>query len=309
MDVRLGIDTCFAVKRWPRVEDWVPLVRDRLGLRLVQHSFDLVPTGARRLAARALAGSDQAAGLELHSTFTGLAAYSDNLLLDPDAGSPSRRRRLVSLGDRVDRGRRGTRLAATSGPSASRTGPTRASRARCGRAPADRSRAGRPGRAAGLELPAGREPGRGPGAVDDGDDPGSDDRRRRRPGAGPAVPRCRPHVRPGHDRRRSRSVCLAARARSGRPGHPAPAVGSRGRPPLAVHGEPQRRGRIDADRVLAALARAASRRRPHPRGDPRLRAGRCGGPRRPGRIGRLLARGARPGRSRRRWPGRPSSTA
>jgi hypothetical protein len=53
MDVRLGIDTCFAVKRWPRVEDWAPLVRDRLGLRLVQHSFDLVPTGRSTAAAGA----------------------------------------------------------------------------------------------------------------------------------------------------------------------------------------------------------------------------------------------------------------
>jgi len=42
MEVRLGIDTCFAVKRWPRPEDWAPIVADRLGLRLVEHSFDLV---------------------------------------------------------------------------------------------------------------------------------------------------------------------------------------------------------------------------------------------------------------------------
>ena len=41
MRVRLGINTCFAVKRWPRPEDWAPVVRDRLGLELVQHSLDL----------------------------------------------------------------------------------------------------------------------------------------------------------------------------------------------------------------------------------------------------------------------------
>ena len=85
MHVRLGIDTCFAVKRWPRVEDWAPIVRDRLGLRLVQHSFDLVPAGSPAAAARAFGGSVRDSGLELHSTFTGLAAYSDNLLLGPDA--------------------------------------------------------------------------------------------------------------------------------------------------------------------------------------------------------------------------------
>ncbi len=82
MELRLGINTCFAVKRWPRVEDWGPVVRDRLGLRLVQHSFDLVEARSDTPAATRTAISDL--GLEFHSTFTGLAAYSSNLLLHPD---------------------------------------------------------------------------------------------------------------------------------------------------------------------------------------------------------------------------------
>ena len=84
MRVRLGINTCFAVKRWPLAADWIPIVRDRLGLTLVQHSFDLVPAGASAADAEALARSTAVAGIELHSTFTGLATYSDNLLLGPD---------------------------------------------------------------------------------------------------------------------------------------------------------------------------------------------------------------------------------
>ena len=87
MRLRLGINTCFAVKRWPRPEDWAPVVRDRLGLRLVQHSLDLVDlTTPERRDAQALALRNASAdhGLELHSTFTGLAAYSANLLLAPD---------------------------------------------------------------------------------------------------------------------------------------------------------------------------------------------------------------------------------
>ena len=61
MRLQLGINTCFAVKRWPHPDDWAPLVRDRLGLRLVQHSLDLVDTvrcagapgvGCRRAASR-----------------------------------------------------------------------------------------------------------------------------------------------------------------------------------------------------------------------------------------------------------------
>jgi D-erythrulose 1-phosphate 3-epimerase len=85
---RLGINTCFAVKRWPRPADWAPIVRDELGLDLVQHSLDLVDTEAgeaelQREAATLREACDNA-GLALHSTFTGLAAYSSNLLLHPD---------------------------------------------------------------------------------------------------------------------------------------------------------------------------------------------------------------------------------
>ncbi len=82
MTARLGINTCFAVKRWPRPEDWAPIVRDRLGLRLVQHSFDLVTPEADDAASLRTVVADH--GLELHSTFTGLAAYSANLLLHPE---------------------------------------------------------------------------------------------------------------------------------------------------------------------------------------------------------------------------------
>ena len=89
MHLQLGINTCFAVKRWPRPDDWAPLVRDRLGLQLVQHSLDLVDLSAppQRVEsdARELRAAVDGNGLDLHSTFTGLVAYSANLLLAPDA--------------------------------------------------------------------------------------------------------------------------------------------------------------------------------------------------------------------------------
>src|SRR5260221_1394046 len=85
---RLGINTCFAVKRWPRPSDWAAVVRDELGLDLVQHCVDLVDIDAGRAdlerQAAGLRDGCAAAGLTLHSTFTGLAAYSANLLLHPD---------------------------------------------------------------------------------------------------------------------------------------------------------------------------------------------------------------------------------
>src|SRR5438309_6763774 len=87
MMLRLGINTCFAVKRWPRPADWAPLVADRLELSLVQHSLDLVDltVGAAGIERQAEAlGAAAAHGLVVTSTFTGLAAYSSNLLLGPD---------------------------------------------------------------------------------------------------------------------------------------------------------------------------------------------------------------------------------
>jgi D-erythrulose 1-phosphate 3-epimerase len=86
---RLGINTCFAVKRWPEPQDWVAIVRE-LGLDLVQHSLDLVDLDTtnddlERQAEHVRAACQQG-GLTLHSTFTGLAAYSANLLLHPDPG-------------------------------------------------------------------------------------------------------------------------------------------------------------------------------------------------------------------------------
>jgi D-erythrulose 1-phosphate 3-epimerase len=86
MRLELGINTCFAVKRWPRPVDWAPIVADRLKLTLVEHSFDLVGLGGgASAAAQDLIGATSAAGLRVKSTFTGLAAYSSNMLLSPDS--------------------------------------------------------------------------------------------------------------------------------------------------------------------------------------------------------------------------------
>ncbi len=41
MRARLGINNCFAVKRWPQPADWAAIVRDELGLDTVELSLDL----------------------------------------------------------------------------------------------------------------------------------------------------------------------------------------------------------------------------------------------------------------------------
>jgi D-erythrulose 1-phosphate 3-epimerase len=88
--VNLGINTCFALKRWPRPADWASVVRNDLGLDLVELSLDLIEGietfgGGRDAVERHRAALD-ANGLEAHATFTGLSAYSLDLLMHPDQG-------------------------------------------------------------------------------------------------------------------------------------------------------------------------------------------------------------------------------
>jgi sugar phosphate isomerase/epimerase len=93
---RLGINTCFAVKRWPQPERWAGLVAEELELDLVQHSLDLVDLDVAAAAVTdqvtRLQAACAGAGLALDSTFTGLAAYSSNLLLHPDRSARARAR-------------------------------------------------------------------------------------------------------------------------------------------------------------------------------------------------------------------------
>lgn len=83
-----GVNLSFAVKRWPEPEAWAAFVRGELGVTLVQFSFDLLepwwPEDLSRPLARRVRAAAQAEGLELHSAFVGLAAYTYNALLHPD---------------------------------------------------------------------------------------------------------------------------------------------------------------------------------------------------------------------------------
>jgi D-erythrulose 1-phosphate 3-epimerase len=86
--MHLGINTCFAVKRWPEPECWMAIVKEELGLSCCQFSLDLVDPMLDEAATGAYADSVRrcaaANGVFLHSTFTGLAAYSWSQLLHPN---------------------------------------------------------------------------------------------------------------------------------------------------------------------------------------------------------------------------------
>jgi sugar phosphate isomerase/epimerase len=84
MRARLGINTCFAVKRWPEPGDWARIVRDELGLEVVELSLDLIEDAGGRTVNQVRSALDEY-GLRAETVFTGLAAYSLNLLMHPDA--------------------------------------------------------------------------------------------------------------------------------------------------------------------------------------------------------------------------------
>ena len=237
----LGINTCFAVKRWPRPQDWAPIVRDELGLDLVQVSLDLIDvTRDDDSLARDVDEHLEAAarhGIRLHSVFTGLAGYSSNLLLHPsererDAAERwyERAHRLLgSPGRGVDGRPRG-------GLQRPRLGRPRAPSGAVGGAQGSAGTAGQgcaQSRARGSPRRESRSPAR---AIDHGRHRVPRHGRRRGARPHPIVPGRGAHVRAGHDGRGARPVRLASQDEWVRLGHPDPA-GRHGRgPPLAVHG-------------------------------------------------------------------------
>ena len=235
--------------------------------RLVQHSLDLVDgrAGAGRRAA-AVGGSWR------RRADHGLTRPLDLHRASPRTrgtccSTPTPRRARAAeawFGRAIELTRRSAawRPADTSARSASPTGRTRRVGGRAGRS--CRTALGRlagDARRAGLEylvvenLAAAREPSTMAMIRDlltDGDADHVPD---------PPLPGRRPHVRARDERRRPRPVRLAARARAGRADRPAPAVGRRRRPPLAVHaGQRTPIGRIDADRVIDALGEGGASR-------------------------------------------------
>jgi sugar phosphate isomerase/epimerase len=87
--VEFGINLAIATKRWPEPEAWTALVRDDLGLDLVQFSYDLLdpwwPDDVRARQCARVRSAAVDAGIRIHSAQIGFAGYSFNMLLGPDA--------------------------------------------------------------------------------------------------------------------------------------------------------------------------------------------------------------------------------
>lgn len=84
----LGMNTCFAVKRWPEAEEWARIIAEDFGLKTVQFSFDLMDPRAGSGVVSSTIDHVRIAcarhGLTIHSTFTGFIPFMNNLLLHPE---------------------------------------------------------------------------------------------------------------------------------------------------------------------------------------------------------------------------------
>ena len=89
MSFILGVNNCWATKRFVEPEEWVKIAATELEVSYVQFSFDMLDPGVDtpaidRIISRTLDYCSDY-GVKIHSCFTGLAAYSFNLLLHPDS--------------------------------------------------------------------------------------------------------------------------------------------------------------------------------------------------------------------------------
>ncbi len=86
MKLELGINNCFAVKRWPEPNEWAAVVAAELDLSVVQHSLDLsLAQQSWDSEAERIRRACDETGVQIDSVFTGLSAYSSNLMLGPSS--------------------------------------------------------------------------------------------------------------------------------------------------------------------------------------------------------------------------------
>jgi D-erythrulose 1-phosphate 3-epimerase len=86
--MNLGINLSFAIKRWVEPPVWARIVRETLGLKLVQFTYDLLdpwwPESVRQTMTAQVRNAASEWGLEIESAFSGLANYCFDGLLHPE---------------------------------------------------------------------------------------------------------------------------------------------------------------------------------------------------------------------------------
>jgi sugar phosphate isomerase/epimerase len=90
MKIDLGINNCFAVKRWTETEAWCQIVTEIFNVKNVQFSFDLldpiINDQFHLKEYKKIREITKNFDIKINSTFTGLSIYSFNHLLNPDTG-------------------------------------------------------------------------------------------------------------------------------------------------------------------------------------------------------------------------------
>jgi hypothetical protein len=86
--MKLGLNLSFAVKRWQSPELLAKLVKNEIGVSLIQFTWDLIdpswPEGARDKLAGEYRDSFEKEGLKMVSSFRGLANYTYPQLLSKE---------------------------------------------------------------------------------------------------------------------------------------------------------------------------------------------------------------------------------
>jgi hypothetical protein len=88
--IKIGINNCFAVKRWPEPQTWAKIIGSNLEIGIVQFTFDLLDPMTREpllsFMADEIVEACKRNGVRIDTTFTGLISYNMNLLTHPNLG-------------------------------------------------------------------------------------------------------------------------------------------------------------------------------------------------------------------------------
>jgi D-erythrulose 1-phosphate 3-epimerase len=89
VDLKLGVDICFAVKRWPEASLWIDIVKNTLELNIVEFDSDFLDPlylddSVSMKIAREIKELAQRKRVNIHNYFSGEMTHNINMLTDPD---------------------------------------------------------------------------------------------------------------------------------------------------------------------------------------------------------------------------------
>ena len=88
-EFKLGVDNCFGVKRWPEPEAWLEIIKEKLGLDIVEFDSDFldplfISEEVSYKVADEIKKAAKLSGVFLHNYFTGEMTHCVNLISHPD---------------------------------------------------------------------------------------------------------------------------------------------------------------------------------------------------------------------------------